>query len=375
MSLSGTFDTMQLCDLMQWVHSSSVTGSLNISIETEETYLFFHEGDLVAIGSDDPLRLELGRVLLSRGMIDADQLHDAAKQVQEGHTLVEALAKVGAMQEADIARAQEDHTFETVLDLFFLELGSFHLSTAGAPEGILEGSPDISQANFLRRPIDTQELIFEGMKRLDEWTRFREIFPNAYVVVEALDGRSNNAAWKELREIGSPLSVGELCLRMGGSRYEVYKKLYEAYNLGLIGLDHMPTGSADQAHLGPVEMLIQNARVLLSEQQFDEARTILSTASNLDPDNRNIRTMIKQIREAQIAALYQEIAPHKVPVLAVEREKLSDFQLSPREAFFASRLNGKWDVATLVVSTPLGELDTLRTLRKFIHAGIARMEE
>jgi hypothetical protein len=85
--------------------------------------------------------------------------------------------------------------------------------------------------------------------------------------------------------------------------------------------------------------------------------------------------MIKQIREAQIAALYQEIAPHKVPVLAVEREKLPEFQLSPREAFFASRLNGKWDVATLVVSTPLGELDTLRTLRKFIHAGIARMED
>ena len=195
------------------------------------------------------------------------------------------------------------------------------------------------------------------------------------MVVQPLEGRSNNAAWKELREIGAPLSVGELCLRMGGSRYEVYKKLYEAYNLGLVGLDHMPTGSADQAHLGPVAMLMQNARVLLSEQQFDEARTILSTASNLDPDNREIRTMIKQIREAQIAALYQEISPHKVPVLAVEREKLYEFQLSPREAFFASRLNGKWDVATLVVSTPLGELDTLRTLRKFIHAGIARMEE
>ncbi len=375
MSLSGTFDTMQLCDLMQWVHSSSVTGTLNVSVETEETYLFFHEGDLVAIGSDDPLRLELGRVLLSRGLITEDQLHESARRVQAGGTLVEALAEVGAMQPADIARAQTEHTFETVLDLFFLEQGSFHLSTAGAPEGILDGSPDISQANFLKKPIDTQELIFEGMKRLDEWTRFREVFPNAYVVVQALEGRSNNTAWKELREIGAPLSVGELCLRMGGSRYDVYKKLYEAYNLGLVGLDLMPTGKAGQAHLGPVEMLLHNARVLLSEQQFDEARTILSTASNLDPDNRQIRTMIKQIREAQIAHLYQEIPPHKVPVLAVEREKLADFQLTPRENFLASRLNGMWDVATLVVSTPLGELETLRTLRKFIHAGIAKMED
>jgi hypothetical protein len=375
MSLSGTFDTMQLCDLMQWVNSSSVTGTLTISVETEETYLFFHEGDLVAIGSDDPLRLDLGRVLLSRGFINEEQLHEAAKKIQGGDTLVEALADIGAMEESDIARAQVEHTFETVLDLFFHMQGSFHLSTAGSSEGILEGSPDISQASFFKKPIDTHELIFEGMRRLDEWTRFLEIFPNAYVVVQALEGRSNNTAWKELREIGAPLSVGELCLRLGGSRYDVYKKLYEAYNLGLIGLDLMPTGKSGQAHLGPVEMLLQNARVLLSEQQFDEARTILSTASNLDPDNRQIRTMIKQIREVQVAHLYQEIAPHKIPVLAVQREDLVNFQLSPRETFMASRLNGKWDVATLVVSTPLGELETLRTLRKFIHAGIARIDE
>jgi hypothetical protein len=329
----------------------------------------------VAIGSDDPLRLDLGRVLLSRGFINEEQLHEAAKKIQGGDTLVEALADIGAMEESDIARAQVEHTFETVLDLFFHMQGSFHLSTAGSSEGILEGSPDISQASFFKKPIDTHELIFEGMRRLDEWTRFLEIFPNAYVVVQALEGRSNNTAWKELREIGAPLSVGELCLRLGGSRYDVYKKLYEAYNLGLIGLDLMPTGKSGQAHLGPVEMLLQNARVLLSEQQFDEARTILSTASNLDPDNRQIRTMIKQIREVQVAHLYQEIAPHKIPVLAVQREDLVNFQLSPRETFMASRLNGKWDVATLVVSTPLGELETLRTLRKFIHAGIARIDE
>lgn len=375
MSLSGTFDTMQLCDLMQWVNSSSITATLNISVETQETYLFFHEGDLVAIGSDDPLRLDLGRVLLSRGLITDDQLHQAAKKVQAGNTLVEALEEIGAMEESDIARAQVEHTYETVLDLFFHEQGSFHLSTSGATEGLLEESPDILQANFLKKPIDTHELIFEGMKRLDDWTRFREVFPNAYVVVQAREGRSNNTAWKELKEINAPLSVGELCLRMGGSRYDVYKKLYEAYNLGLIGLDLMPTGKAGQSHLGPVEMLMQNARVLLSEQQFDEARTILSTASNLDPDNRQIRTMIKQIRKVQVAHLYQEIAPHKIPVLAIDRDNLKDFQLSPRETFLASRLSGKWDVATLVVSTPLGELETLRTLRKFIHAGIAKMEE
>jgi hypothetical protein len=351
MPLSGTFDTMQLCDLMQWVHTSAKSGTLTVSVDLDETFLVFRDGVLIALGSDDPLRLDIG---------------------DEEHSLVDALIDLEIVEPSALAQVQVDHAFETVLDLFFHEEGSFHFSAGGSSHRVLP-PPDIPQANYLKQPIALHELIFEGMRRLDEWYRIREVFPNSYVVVHALDGESDSPVWQELKQIAQPLSVGDLCLRMGGNRFNVYKQLYTVYTLGLLGLDLMPTGKAGQAHLGPVDMLLENVRLLLDEQQFDEARAVLSTAINLDPDNSEARSLLHKMRERQLEHLYLQIPPHRTPELAVPRDDLASFELTPREAFLASRLNGKWDVATLVVVTPLGEMETLRTLQKFIHAGIAKL--
>ena len=61
-------------------------------------------------------------------------------------------------------------------------------------------------------------------------------------------------------------------------------------------------------------------------------------------------------------------------MLIVPRDELHRYDLSQRETYRASRLVGKWDVATLVVATPLGELETLRILSKFTHARIVKLE-
>jgi hypothetical protein len=82
---------------------------------------------------------------------------------------------------------------------------------------------------------------------------------------------------------------------------------------------------------------------------------------------------MKRLRQAQLAYLYEQVPPHKVPVLAVSRGTLGALKLSPKENYLVSRLDGKWDVATLVVATPLGELETLRMLKKLLHAQIARL--
>jgi hypothetical protein len=80
---------------------------------------------------------------------------------------------------------------------------------------------------------------------------------------------------------------------------------------------------------------------------------------------------LRVLKNTQLEYLYVQVPPYKVPVLAVSREALKGFGFSPREHYLASRLNGKWDVGTLVVATPLGEMETLRILRKLLHAGVA----
>jgi hypothetical protein len=326
MPLHGTFDTIQLADVVQWIHASRISGTLSVSVETDETYLVFENGDLAAVGSDEP----------SAAAVSAGQV------------------------------------FETVLDLFFHEEGSFHLSTSPASAGFL-AEPGGSRMTALPAPIPTAEMLVEAMRRIDEWRRFREIMPSSYTVVAAAGGTSDNPAWLELRRAGEPLSVGALCLRLPLSRFAVHRLLFEAHQQGLVVVDRLGGGQSGPAHPIPLNTLIDSARVLLEEQQFDEAREILTTALGLDPDATVARSLLRELRQAQLGYLYQQIPPHRVPVVAASRAQLAAMDLSPREAFLVSRLSGRIDVATLVVATPLGEIETLRILRKLLHAGVARL--
>jgi len=277
-----------------------------------------------------------------------------------------------------MSRLQAEHLFEMVMDLFFQEQGSFHFSPQDSVPGLL-APPDILEAGFLVQPISTQAILMESMNRVDEWNRIRQVFPNRFVVVHALQGASeaetSNPVWQELRAVGQPISVGELCLRMGVSRFGAYRQLYEAYELELVGLDLMPTGRAGQKHLGPAQMLIKNAQQLLAEEQFDEAREVLATVANLEPENPEVRKMIGKVRGAHLEQLYQLIPPHRTLMLTIPPEDLAALGFSQREKYLAARLSGKLDVATLVVATPLGEFETLRILRKLLHAGIAAFSD
>ncbi len=373
MPLFGTLDTMQLADLVQWIHGSKLDGILTISADMEETYLGFERGDIVAVGSGDPLRLDLGQLLLSHNVITERQLKDALEEAKDAQSMPDVLLRQGVASHEKMERIRQEHLFEMVLDLFFRDEGSFHFSTMRPAENLL--SPhEMSRMDTLASPISTKNVIIEAMKRLDDWQRFRGIFPAGNMVVRAMAGESRDSVYLELREHGSPISIGDLCLRIGHGRFRVYQSLFDLHALGLVEIDELWEGKDVSETIGPVSMLVDSARLLIDEKQFDEAREVLSTATNLDPDNPDARKLLRSLRASQIEYLYGQIPPHKVPVLIVPRDELHRYDLSQRETYLASRLVGKWDVATLVVATPLGELETLRILRKFLHAQIVKLE-
>lgn len=374
MPLSGTFDTMQLTDVIQWIHATHQSGTLTVSVELEDTHLIFKGGEVVAVGTDDPLRLDLGQTLLARGIITEAQLVYALRRTDGERSVVDVLVDSGALNADDVGRYQVEHIFDYALDLFLHAEGSFLFSPTSSSQHLL--FPTLVPAeNLLSHPISTQQLLLDAMRQLDEWQRIQKIFPNPYVIVHALEGSSDNRVWRELRRAGGLLSVGELTLRVGRSRFFVYKLLHEAYEAGLVAMDEQSSMPVDATRDEPVEMLLRNARILVQEHQHEEARGVLATVLNVEPNNQEARGLLTELRSEHLASLYQQVPPHRVPMLALDANALAALDLTPRENYLASRLDGSWDVASLVVATPLSELDTLRTLRKFLHAGIARLKE
>ena len=41
-----------------------------------------------------------------------------------------------------------------------------------------------------------------------------------------------------------------------------------------------------------------------------------------------------------------------------------------QEKYLLARINGRWDIAAVVVAMPIGELETLRALKKLIHVEV-----
>jgi hypothetical protein len=62
-------------------------------------------------------------------------------------------------------------------------------------------------------------------------------------------------------------------------------------------------------------------------------------------------------------------------VLARRVETLTTEHLSPAEFFLLSRIDGSWDVKSIIQITPLREVDVLRTLKKMREKGVIDLKD
>jgi hypothetical protein len=112
---------------------------------------------------------------------------------------------------------------------------------------------------------------------------------------------------------------------------------------------------------------VQAAQSMVDEGQHDEAAALLRSALALDPFRADARELIRTSRERQLEALYAQLPVHALPRIV---RAGTEVPLSTKERRVLSQVNGRWDVGALALTTGVGELDTLRALRRLVHAGV-----
>lgn len=371
MTLSGTFGTMPFPDLLQWLGEARRSGVLTVALEFEERHLRLELGEVTALGSDDPRLTDLGRLLLGRGLIDEERLRRVLAAQPGVGQLRETLLDGGHVNKAALLAAVRAHVKDVVLQLFLWEEARFVFSDGGAHGPLGEVFP-IELGLMVDPPVAVRELLMDGMRRLDEWQRIADVLPSDFTVVFALGRASDLPALEALADAAEPLALGDFCLRQNRPRFDVLTELYEAHRRGLIAIESRPhdIGAGETAVGGPVAMLVETARVLVAEQQFDEASSLLRSACDLDPYHAEARALLRRARAEQQASLYTELPPYAVPALCRAREEFHGLALLPREQYLLSRIDGHRDVGALALMTPVGELETLRALKKFLRIGL-----
>lgn len=248
-SFQGRLQRIEVPDLLTFVHLGSRSGLLELERSPQSSKIFFRSGNpVVASSNKDGLRL--GDLLLRMGRVSQKDMDRClARHRAGGHRLGHVLVSEGLLTEDDLSAFLKVQVSEVIFDTFTWGGGSFSFydDVTPPPEAVtLE--------------MDIQNLLMEGVRRMDERGRLAEIFPDLDVAVESLvnpdrlKGSVNFTPeeWKVFFLVDGHRTVREICQLTGNpdelATLEVLGRLLGANLLGTVATPP-PMPAVDQGTL------------------------------------------------------------------------------------------------------------------------------
>jgi len=366
---------MSLVDLLQFLAAGRKSGTLKFDHGKITKQVYFKKGLIVGSKSNDP-REYLGQVLLHYGKVDEAQLK-AAREVQRtsGAKLGEVLVEQGFLTEDEVLGILKTRTLDAIYDLFVWTDGDFEFY-----------DDDTLPDDLLMIEVEPTTVIMEGIYRIDEFARYRTLVPTDRSVLEL------NAGWtsslrlgKEFRQIlyfvEKRMSVAEICYHMHASSFHVYGQLYTLISEGIARVTgELPEGSP--ALVTEVEDLPESVTEMIwsAERKLDEdpeaALLIIQKAMQEQPNNPEAQALLPVAEEKFVKRVYETsgISPKSVPQLRLSAMDLTAEQIDPQEGFVLSRINGSWDIQSILSICPFREADCLRMIKKLMERGIVEVK-
>ena len=372
MSITGNLQTMELAELLQWLGHTGKTGTLVLSNGQVEKRIIFRAGEVTMTASTDPKEY-LGHFLVSRGLLDEITLAKAMELQEQNQMLLgKILVTIGAISETELENMLRLKLEESVYEIFTWPSGDFRF---------IDEEPSNSEIIPLR--FNVNALALEGTRRTDEWLRLRKTIPSKHCVavsvvpLEAAEG--DGVGQRILDLVNDDRTVEEIALHAHASEFQAYRVLAGEVELGKLKLVRPRTGAGTEANTGGEtdgkgELdgagLLRKAEKLLDQQEYEQAIGHFRAALNLDPQNEEIRTRATTVESDIEKKLRGEgIQPKSVPKLLRTMEELATLEISSQEGFILSRVNGTYDIQTILKISPMPSINALLVFRSLLDAG------
>jgi tetratricopeptide (TPR) repeat protein len=352
---------MELAELLQWITLGRKTGSLTFVRNKTKNSVFFRDGKIISSKSNEPTK-QLGHYLLFHGKITEAQLKRALEiQQQTRINLGKILVQEGNITRDDAERALVGRTEEVIYDLFLWDEGYFHFTANG-----------FSLDDLIVIDLDINSLLFEGVRRKDEWARIRELFPSNNVVLAIRPGADvKSLVLKPLQKkllflVSQGKTISEMILEVHGSDFQVNFELFQLCERRVLIVKEV------RDVLQPMEEPVKfpdRAQELIKGGRYQEAMAVLQEGLKVDPQNARAYEMMESAEKALCQELYKIIPPDKMPYFMVSESSLTKHSLSYQEGFVASRI-GSCDVRSIIMLSPLRELEILQILEKLQKLGL-----
>jgi transposase InsO family protein len=366
MSISGNLETMELAELLQWVAQSGKTGTLVIGKAEVQKRIFFLDGRIIATGSTDP-KEQLGHFLVSHGFINEQELVDAiTQQESSGMLLGKILVTAGRISEQDLQDLLLLKAQEGIFDMFSWRAGEFRFVER-----------ETLDSGMIPIALDVAMVVLQGMERLDEWNRIHECVPSHLCVpvwIAAYDDSELSAGERHVLElVDDDRSIEDICIETHSSNFYVSRILAAAARTGAIKMVRPrveireATPENDSIDAGT---LLETAGRKISNGDFFAALRHLRAARSLDPGGKETQRAILEAEERMKRVMREEgLSLKAVPQITVPHEEIKNLRLSPEEGFVLSRIDGNYDIESILKISPMPPLEAQLVFRKLLHAG------
>jgi len=368
MSLSGNLRTMSLPDILQWIAQGRKTGTLHLSRGAVQKRLSFKDGSIFTSWSNDP-RESLGQFLVSQGFVTEEQLFRALlAQENEGRLIGSILVDAGILSEPNLARALRAKTEESIYDLFLWPEGDFQFKDDELPENV----------HFhINTPV--QGLLLEGIRRVDEWARIKRVFPSMRVTFKtngAPAGSEDPLDHQALGLAAAGKTLAEIALELHRTDFETAALFFDLYARDLVAVASVPEDAADGDPVAAIARLLEDAERHIRERRYEEALREYERVLQLDRLNQHAKKGLLTVSEARgRERALRRVQLQKVPRLARDLASLTRENFDPQEGFVLSRVNGQWDVRSILKLIPMPEEDAILIFGRLLDRGVITLQD
>lgn len=334
-SFQGLIGYVEIPDLFTFVHLGRRTGVTELTKPGQLTRVFFQKGNPVFATSDKE-GLRLGDLLLRLGRISRKDLDRCMARYRVGGPhLGQVFVSDGLLSIEELTSHLKVQISEVIFDTFGWTQGSFAFYDDVSPP------PDA-----VTLQMDIQNLLMEGVRRMDERGRLAEVFPDLDAAVQVLGDRESMREnlnltpeeWRILFLIDGRRSLREICQLDGNpdelAPLEVLKRLFGGNLVGFAAArppsPELAKSSADA-----------NATVAAPREPSQQPVTVPKGQS------------LSQLEASGLLSgvVFPEVQA-RVPSDARERSD-ADVVVSPKAVMYASETMALW--ARLLLSVPDGK--------------------
>jgi hypothetical protein len=360
MSLVGDLHTFDIFDLLAWIQGRRRSGRLVMTRLSTKKRLSFRDGALQWSTSNDP-RETIGQALVRERLITEEALFTALlKQETDRRRLGELLIAEGQLTEVQLMKTLSANAEAHLHDLFLWPDGRFDFDDSQVPA---ETPSDLK--------VNLKPLLEEGRHRRQRWQELRKRFPTGEMTFKVLGDpeQVTNPARKQLLNLaGEGKTLAAISLQARRPQYDTALLLAGLCDEGLLVVENIEMGVAETDPVGLIKTLLAGAEMRLKEGRFDAALDAYERVLSLDGVNQAAKKGLLALTEAKRKAKVAKTIPlEKIPVLRLGAMALAQQQFDPQEGFVLSRVNGQWDVRSILKLCPIPEDDALVIFQRLLE--------